>query len=390
MNENGSFLLQMIPGEANWEIDWEGFEHTLLSCYFQKMKKTEQNPMWHKEGDVWTHTKMVCEELIKLEAYRQLPKKKQQAVFLSALLHDIGKIPCTRLEDGVWKSPNHTLVGSKMAREILWRDFGFCGTKEHQEFRECICNLIRYHSVPLHVLDYSDPEFRLFKIAAQGELVPDFTLSLLQILVEADLRGRFCDSIEDSLEREELCFLLASEGDILDKPGEFASNVTKRAYFLGKKVWRQQELFDDTWGEVILMSGLPGTGKDTWISEHYPNLPMISLDEIRREMKISPKDFQSAVVQEARDRAKDLLRKKQPFVWNATNLSSKIRKKQLDLFEQYHASTRIVFLETSWEKEIARNNNREKTVPETVIGQMLGTLELPKRDEAWKVEWHCV
>ena len=38
---------------------------------------------------------------------------------------------------------------------------------------------------------------------------------------------------------------------------------------------------------------------------------------------------------ESADRAKSLLREKQPFVWNSTHLSAQMRKKTLDLLYAY-------------------------------------------------------
>ncbi len=43
---------------------------------------------------------------------------------------------------------------------------------------------------------------------------------------------------------------------------------------------------------------------------------MISLDDIRRELRISPTANQAGVVREAKQRAKELLSKKVSFVWN--------------------------------------------------------------------------
>lgn len=45
---------------------------------------------------------------------------------------------------------------------------------------------------------------------------------------------------------------------------QFPSPNTRRSFLSGCDVWKDQELFDDTWGEVILLSGLTGTGKDTY------------------------------------------------------------------------------------------------------------------------------
>ena len=117
---------------------------------------------------------------------------------------------------------------------------------------------------------------------------------------------------------------------------------------------------------------------------------MISLDEIRKEMKISPTDNQSKVVEIARERAKELLRKKQPFVWNATNISPMVRAKQINLFAQYHASTRIVYLETEWNEQLRRNSNRAEVVPEQAICHMMEELVPPEAKEAHRVDWYCV
>ena len=389
VKSNWEELLHLIPMQKEDSIDWDKLEHLFIS-YFDKMKETMQNPVWHGEGDVFTHTKMVCESLLQDSRYYQLEKQKKQIVFLATLLHDIGKIPCTKWDIDHWASPNHTVVGARMARELLWKEYGVCGTKELQNMRECICSLIRYHSVPSHLLEQSNPEQRLLKIAAQGEVIPDFSLELLQILVEADMTGRISDTKKESLEMVTLCFELAKELDVFYQAGKFASNVTKRAYFLESNVWREQELYDTTWGEVILMSALPGTGKDTWIREHYGNLPVVCLDDIRKELNISPIEKQGVVIQEAKERAKQYLRKKQPFIWNATNVTSKIRKPLLELFENYGASTKIVFLETGWEEELRRNKGRIQEVPETAIIDMLKQLEVPERWEAREVEWNCI
>lgn len=382
-------LLRLVSQAAKQNIDWRGIE-AALSSFVIPMSRTEQNPAFHAEGDVWTHTKLVCETLVKLDAFRALCENQKQAVFLAALLHDIGKIPTTRWEDDKWTSPNHTLVGSKMARQFLWQELGLCGTIEKQQLRETVCNLIRYHSFPPHAIDDPDGRRKLMAIAANGELCPMFTIELLCVLCEADALGRECNDKARMLEQISLCAELAKENGCYDAPFPFPSSYTRYSYLVGKDIAPEVELFDDTWGEVILLSGLPGTGKDTWIKEHYPDFPMISLDEIRKEMGISPTENQSKVVEIARERARELLRKKQSFVWNATNLSPMVRMKQIKLFSQYHASVRIVYLETAWEEQLRRNGSRKDAVPEGAICHMMEELVLPEAKEAQWVGWNCI
>ena len=382
-------LLQLVSQAVKQNIDWYGIGNA-LSSFVIPMSRTEQNPAFHGEGDVWTHTKMVCEALVQLDSFRGLAREPQQVVFLAALLHDMGKIPTTRWEDGKWTSPNHALVGSKMARQFLWQELDLCGTPEKQQLRETVCLLLRYHSFPPHAIDDPDGKRKLLAIGANGKNCPMFTVELLCALCEADALGRECGDKAHMLEQVQLCRELAKESRCYDRPFPFPSDHSRYCYLAGKNIAPEQELYDDTWGEVTLMSGLPGTGKDTWIKENCHGLPVISLDEIRKEMKILPTDNQSKVLEIARERAKELLRKKQPFVWNATNLSPMVREKQIKLFTQYRASTRIVYLETDWEEQLRRNANRPEAVPEQVICHMMEELVPPEGKEATMVEWLCV
>lgn len=385
-----SLLRCLAPSPPVWSIDWTAVENSGLGSCAGAMGVTPQDPFYHGEGDVWTHTRMACEALTGMNAFRSLPEDQRQVLFLAMLLHDMGKTRCTRMEDGRWTSPNHSAVGAGMARQTLWLDHGLCGTPESQAFRETVCTLIRYHSVPAHAVDAPGGSQRLRAIAAAGELLPRFSLRLLCLLAEADALGRQCADRQNMIEKVQLCGELAREAGCYDGPYPFPSAHTRFAYLSGRNVLPDQPLYDDTWGPVVLLSGLPGTGKDTWISQHCPDRPQISLDQMREELGISPEDNQTQVARQAQERARKLLRQKQPFVWNATNLSPMIRQKQLALFRSYGAAARIVYLETLWEEQLQRNRNRTAAVPEAVLTHMLENLVLPALTEARDVLWYCV
>ncbi len=368
-------------------IDWSFIEKTSLGSMLFQMKRTYQNPIYHGEIDVCTHTKMVCEEIIKQPEYKNGSEIDKTVLFWAAILHDIGKIKCTVEVDGELKSPNHTVKGAIMARAMLWQDFGLCGDVERQKIREAICLLIRYHSFPPYAVTYKDVEYRLLKIATNGELTEYFSIEKLCALERADMLGRIYDRVGESLDKIEYCRELAAEVGCLYGAYEFTDDFSKRAYFKEKTLWKDQKLFNDSWGSVILMSGLPGTGKDSYINEHYSDIPMLSLDEIRKELKISPQDNQGAVVALAHERAREYLRKKQPFVWNATNLVAKTRTGQISLFENYGASVKIIFLETDVKTQIERNSSRKEVVPASAISDMFSKLTLPERYESESVLW---
>lgn len=377
-----------------WKILLDGsFEEIrgiLLSPFSEKLRKTEQSPVWHGEGDVLTHTGMVCQTLMELPEYSVLPPRQKNELLCAALLHDIGKIPCTKLEDGVWRAHHHASVGANMAREYLWKELGLCGSPELQNFRETVCQLIRYHMAPVHMHEYEDAEVRLRKMAANGRLAPDFSLKLLCLLAKADVLGRISEDRAESADTVQFCAELAAESGCFDAPYPFPTDYTAYSYLDGKNIAPDQPFYDDRWGEVILLSGLPGTGKDTYIAEYCPDLPVISLDRIRRERRIPPAGNQGEVIAAAHEEAREYLRRRQPFVWNATSVSRQIRQKQIRLFHAYGASVRIIFLETGWEEELRRNKSRTAKVPVPVIERMLGDLTLPERFEAERVEWRCV
>lgn len=383
-------LLSCLPGEPDFSWDWERLQRSILAPLFEKMAQTQQHLQWHGEGDVWTHTRMVCESLAQMSDFRELNPRRQRELALAALLHDAGKIRCTREENGILVSPGHGAAGAQDVRRLLWQEFELSGDPEVQRFRETVCLLIRYHTAPLHLLDNSNPYLRARKIAANGELVPDFTLKMLCLLAEADVYGRICDDRQEQLDRIQLGVELAKEAGCLDGPYPFPSAHTRHAYLSGKNVWPEQALYDDTWGEVILMCGLPGTGKDTWIGKNHPELPVVCMDDIRRQIGIKPTDNQGQVVQAAREQARVYLRAKQPFIWNATGITAMLREKQIRLFEEYHASVRVIYLETPWQENLRRNADRRYAVPESAVNRMLENLTPPETAEARHVEWICV
>ncbi|WP_332368036.1 ATP-binding protein [Spirosoma telluris] len=139
----------------------------------------------------------------------------------------------------------------------------------------------------------------------------------------------------------------------------------------------------------MLLSGLPGSGKDTFIARHLADWPVVSLDTYRRKLKISPTDKQgtSRVVQMAKEEAKALLRSRTSFVWNATNLTHQLRQQLVDLFTTYKARVRIVYVEVPYRQLIRQNRERDHIVPDDVLQRMMARLEIPAVWEAHQVDY---
>jgi predicted kinase len=145
--------------------------------------------------------------------------------------------------------------------------------------------------------------------------------------------------------------------------------------------------YDDTRGEVTILSGLPGSGKDTWVKANTGGREVVALDDIRAELGVEPGEEQGEVVAAAYNQAKALLRAGRPFVWNATNVSRVLRGKVIDLAADYNARVRVIYLEPPIPQIRARNAGRVKYVPQRVWDRMLDKLDVPTPAEAHAVEY---
>ena len=78
----------------------------------------EQDPEWHPEGDVWTHTGHVLDAFA---AERLGEAEEDLIVGLACLCHDLGKPATTRFVDGRLRSRGHEAAGEAPTRSLLAR-----------------------------------------------------------------------------------------------------------------------------------------------------------------------------------------------------------------------------------------------------------------------------
>ena len=102
-----------------------------------KMKGVEQPPQFHPEGDVWTHTLMLLE---------QLEPGCAATLAWGALLHDVGKPPTFRRAPDRIRFDGHVDVGLAMAAEIC-RRFRF-SKDETQQILALVENHMRFMDAP--------------------------------------------------------------------------------------------------------------------------------------------------------------------------------------------------------------------------------------------------
>lgn len=369
-----SWSFPYCPTPPNWTLDWTSLQAEFY--WLKSLADCPQDPRYHAEGDVLTHTRLVCEALISLPAWQELPTTERSILFAAALLHDIAKPAATEIEiDGRITSKGHVRQGAKMARQILWK------MNVPFQHREAIVSLVQYGSLPLWFWDKPNPQRAVIKAS---QLI---RCDLLAILAEADVRGRECEDRGELLERIEYFREFCQENNCLVTPWQFPSNLSRFIYFQKENGDPNYLPFDDTKFEVMMMSGLPASGKDYWIRENLPDWAVISLDELRKIMKISPTEDQALVVNRAKVMAKEYMRSGKSFVWNATNISRQLRSSLINLFSGYQGRIRIVYLEVGWDELLQRNRSRSTIVPEAVIERMRDRIEIPDITEAHQVDW---
>lgn len=336
------------------------------------MAECQQDAEWHAEGDVWTHTRMVCAELEKLNEWSDLPSDAQLKLLLTALFHDSGK-PATTMRDpatGRIRSPHHASMGSALARRVL-RELG-CDVI----FREQIAALVRAHGRPVYLLEKSNPENEVIFLSWFVEN------RLLHLFAIADTRGRETKEMNHPEENLHLWKLIAEECGCYDRPFPFANDHARFLFYrrqLSSLHYAPHEEYRCT---VTLLSGLPGAGKDTWLARHAPALPVVSLDEVRSELEIDATDNQGQVIQAAREKCREYLRTGRDFAFNGTNITPPTRARWISLFADYDARIEIAYVEPPLPVILAQNRERKHPVPENVIQRLAEKLEPPSLTEA--------
>jgi predicted kinase len=246
--------------------------------------------------------------------------------------------------------------------------------------REHVAHLVRHHQVPFWVLARDDAEPVTLRVSVTARC------DHLTLLARADATGRDCADQADLLDRVELFAEWAAGLGCLDRAYPFASDHARVAYFRTPGRDPAWAAYDDTRTRAIVLSGLPAAGKDHWLAAEGPDWPVVGLDTIRAGLGVQPGNPQHAVVDAAYSAAREHLRRRQPFVWNATNLSRSLRGRVLTLMADYGARVRIVTAEAGPADLHARNRARPRPVPQAAIDRMLRIWEPPDPTEAHTVE----
>jgi len=150
----------------------------------QKLAGVPQDPLWHPEGDVGTHTMHVLDAAAAIAVRESLGADARAALLFAALTHDFGKPATTELREREgrmrWTSWGHEPLGGPIARHFLTR----IGIKSAivDQVVPLIENHLAHHNVG------SEVSRRAVRRLAM-RLAPA-SIEQLILLVEADASGR--------------------------------------------------------------------------------------------------------------------------------------------------------------------------------------------------------
>lgn len=358
----------------------------------KEFKNTIQDPIWHAEGDVHIHTDMVLKELYKIfenEGLNFTPEERQ-ILILSALLHDIAKPICTKVVDGRVKASGHEIKGRDY---LVFRllELDLCEESYLQ-----ILNLVGKHQRPKLAVIKNLPREEYFQLSNL------FSYHLMYWLEIADIRGRVCEDLEEQIlyldEYYQISKKLDDE-DFLDisnnmhlteyeiKVGDYLKNHGL-IYSLDEASSKLYD-FKANYPHAIILCGISGSGKSTYIKNNFKDYKVISMDNIRAELCGNRRDQSrnSEVALIAKERLKQALRAKEKVVWDATNTRKDFRDQLITLCHRYNALTELHVLLSKESKIRIQNKNREFNVPEEVITRQINKFQFPDRNEAVVVNY---
>jgi tRNA nucleotidyltransferase (CCA-adding enzyme) len=175
-------LLRAERPSIGLRIAWDlGIVHKILP-ELVPLATCPQEPEWHPEGDVWTHTLMVVDQARRRIA--DLDRGPAVAMMVAAICHDIAKPETTVVTDGRIKSPGHEDAGVEPTTRVL--DRLNLHTLDGYDVRRAVLGLVAQHLRPMAFFKaatpVSDGAFRRLAQKVDPELLARFAM--------ADCHGR--------------------------------------------------------------------------------------------------------------------------------------------------------------------------------------------------------
>lgn len=149
--------------------------------------------------------------------------------------------------------------------------------------------------------------------------------------------------------------------------------------------------------EVIIMVGLPGSGKSTYINNlkqnvFYDDYVICSTDQllenIAADLNISYNEahanhYTKSIEREFKEEIWSAIKEDKNVIIDRTNLSVKSRNKMLSYFNKNYKKIAVSFDVTNIEEIKKRITNRgdHKSIPENILMKLAGSYEIPTLEQ---------
>ncbi len=155
------------------------------------LRGVPQEPVWHPEGDVFTHTGLCLDALARLPGWRASGAERRRQLTLAVLAHDFGKPATTVRADhrGAprWLSPGHEEAGGPPAEAFLRR------IGAPLDLVDWVRPLVQHHLAHHHAQPPpggGPPEFTDSAVRRLARRLVPATIDDLCLVLEADHLGR--------------------------------------------------------------------------------------------------------------------------------------------------------------------------------------------------------
>lgn len=375
--------------ESHMTVNWVIVEQHPI---FADLKKTKQSTIWHKEGDAFTHTKLVAKAMEKLLKKRNVSTFSEywKMMMAAALCHDLGKAQTTKWDEEKkdWGCKRHGAASARIIRTIF--------QDEDFELREKVCFMARQHMTLHHIFDKPERTLRALINLSLGPV----TVEDMLLLKEADSFGS--KNIKDTNKSIEMISEyirnIARYHDCLDKPYQFKNDWHRLMFFAypehyatPDEIGVPEESYKTDF-TVYMMLGVPGAGKDWYIEHNLADVPQLSRDLIRTEIGLKGEKPQGNKKEEEKvteifnQRMDEYLKNKTSFVINNTNGNKRYRDEFIKKILPHFARIVYVYCEAP---SISENfKRRERMMPNKVITRMWNEFEFPYKNEYYDIRYN--